>query len=199
MIQPDDLLAEHGTTFAEQAGITLRDKPSPLYQLLVLTTLLSAPISADVAAATARELFTAGWRTPARMRAATWQQRVDALGRGGYRRYDESTADYLEEGAARLEQELSGDLRRLRPGRDDDVTSLEKALQQFPRVGPTGAAIFCREVQAVWPGVRPYFDERVLEAAQALGYPQDPGRLAELVQPHQLVAFAAALERWSRS
>ena len=30
--------------------------------------------------AAARESFSAGWRTPERMRAATWQQRVDALG-----------------------------------------------------------------------------------------------------------------------
>ena len=37
------LLAEHGTTFAEQAGITLRDKPAPLFQLLVLATLVRDP------------------------------------------------------------------------------------------------------------------------------------------------------------
>ena len=42
----EELLAEHGRTYADQAGITLRDKPSPLYCLLVLATLSSAPISA---------------------------------------------------------------------------------------------------------------------------------------------------------
>jgi hypothetical protein len=93
------LLRQHGTTYAEAAGIPLADKPSPLYQLLVLTTLSSTRISADVAVTAARELFRAGWRTPERMRTATWQQRVDALGRGGYRRYDESTATKLADGA----------------------------------------------------------------------------------------------------
>lgn len=42
------LLDRFGQTSAEQAGIRLADKPSPLYQLLVLATLLSARISADI-------------------------------------------------------------------------------------------------------------------------------------------------------
>jgi hypothetical protein len=53
------LLDRYGWTFAEEAGITLADKPGPLYQLLVLSTLLSARISADIAIAAARELFAA--------------------------------------------------------------------------------------------------------------------------------------------
>ncbi|WP_262500262.1 hypothetical protein [Phycicoccus endophyticus] len=109
------LLEEHGRTLAREAGITLRDKPAPLFQLLVLTLLASTRISAGVAVATARELWAAGWRTPTRLLGSTWQERVDALGRGGYRRYDESTATRLEELCHRLEQDHGGDLRRLRP------------------------------------------------------------------------------------
>src|SRR3546814_16202363 len=58
----------------DEAGVTLRDEPSPLYQLLVLTTLSATRISAEIAVAAARELFAAGWRTPEKMREATWQQ-----------------------------------------------------------------------------------------------------------------------------
>ncbi|MEP7022314.1 MAG: hypothetical protein ABJB47_00555, partial [Actinomycetota bacterium] len=47
------LLDGYGQTYAEQAGIKLADRPSPLYQLLVAATLASAPISADIAAAAA--------------------------------------------------------------------------------------------------------------------------------------------------
>lgn len=75
------LLETRGTTYAEQAGITLADKPSPLYRLLVLATLLSTRIDAGIAVAAARELSAAGFRTPQQMLEATWQQRVDALGR----------------------------------------------------------------------------------------------------------------------
>jgi len=95
----EELLDRYGETYAKQAGIRLADKPSPLYQLLVLATLLSARISADVAVAAARELFAAGYRTPHRMRKASWQDRVDALGRDHYRRYDERTATMLGEAA----------------------------------------------------------------------------------------------------
>src|SRR5690625_6903099 len=91
-----DALLEHaGTSFAEEAGITMRDKPSPLWQLLVLSLLLSARIGSDIAVRSAREVN--AWRTPQRLLESTWQQRVDALGRGGYRRFDEKTATQLEQ------------------------------------------------------------------------------------------------------
>lgn len=107
------LLDRFGATSAEQAGIQLDDKPAPLYELLVLATLLSARISGDIAVAAAKELFDAGYGTPQRMRQASWQDRVDALGRGGYRRYDERTSTMLDEAATLLLDRWHGDLRQL--------------------------------------------------------------------------------------
>src|SRR5699024_3140331 len=106
------LLPAHGRTFAADASITLRDRPAPLWQLLVLSLLLSTRISSDIAVATARELFSAGWRTPGHLRESTWQERVDALGRGGYRRYDESTATRLDDPAAPPLARWTGDRPR---------------------------------------------------------------------------------------
>ena len=189
------LLDEHGRTFAAEAGITLRDKPSPLFRLLVLSLLASTRISADIAAATSRELSRAGWRTPQRMLDTTWQQRVDALGRGGYRRYDESTATRLEELCRRLLEEYHGDLRALRPGDDGDLTALREGVTGFTGIGPTGADIFCREVQAVWPQVAPFFDARSLAGAEASGLPTDPARLARLAPDGRVAELAAALTR----
>lgn len=186
------LLEEHGTTYAEDAGITLRDKPAPLYQLLVLTTLASTRISADIAVAAARELFKAGWRTPEKMAAATWQQRVDALGRGSYKRYDESTATKLEESAQQVMEEYGGDLRRLRPSGPEERDTLRSAIAGFPRIGPTGADIFVREIQELWP-VGPFFDQRALKGARTLGLPTDPERLAELAPKGKVAHLAAAL------
>jgi hypothetical protein len=181
------LLDRFGATYAHEAGITLRDKPAPLYQLLILATLLSTRIRADIAVAAARELYSAGLRTPRRMLDATWQERVDALGRGGYVRYDESTATRLGEGAQLLLDTWHGDLRRMR--------SPHREIQKFPGIAETGADIFCREVQAVWPRLRPFFDQRALAAAEHHGLPADPRRLAELVKPDQLANLAAALVR----
>ncbi len=156
----------HGTTFAEDAGITLKDKPAPLFQLLVLSLLLSARISSEIAVDAARELFHAGYRTPQRMRDATWQQRVDALGRGHYRRYDERTSTQLGEMAQLVLDEHRGDLRRIR---SSDPQEVERALQQVKGIGPAGAAIFCREVQGVWPELSPYVDDLAADGAQKLG------------------------------
>lgn len=188
------VLHEHRRTYAEQAGIRLADKPSPLFQLLVLSTLASTRIAADVAAAAAAELWDAGWRTPERMLASTWQERVDALGRGGYRRYDESTATSLAETCELLLDQHRGDLRRIRPtGKEGEVDALLDALQAFPRLGPVGASIFCREVQAVWPEVRPFFDDKALAGARAVGLPDDPGALGALVPGDEVAALASGL------
>jgi hypothetical protein len=191
-----ELLDRYGTTYAAEAGITLRDKPSPLYQLLVLTALLSTRIRADIAVTTAREVFHAGWKTPKAMRASTWQERVAALGRGGYKRYDESTARLLDEGAAVVLDGYGGDLRRMREAADGDERRLRALLTEVPRIGPTGSRIFCREVQGVWPEIRPFFDQRALKAAGEAGLPTDPDRLADLVAPDDLPRLAAALVRF---
>lgn len=191
------LLDQQGRTFSADAGITLADKPAPLYQLLVLATLLSTRISARIAVDAARELFTAGYRTAAAMGAASWQDRVDALGRGHYRRYDERTATMLGDGAELCQRRWGGDLRRLHAEAGDEPAALRRALTAFPGIGPTGADIFLREVQAVWPGLRPYLDNRVTDGAGRIGLPASPERLAALVGERDLPRFAAALVRVS--
>ena len=64
------LLKIAGTTYAEEAGIRLRDAPMPLFQLLVLCMLASKPIDATIAMQAARELFSAGLKTPQSVLAA---------------------------------------------------------------------------------------------------------------------------------
>lgn len=191
----NELLARHRQTYAEAAGIKLADKPSPLFQLLVLTMLSSTRISADIAVAAARELFKAGWRTPQKLRDAGWQQRVNALGRAGYRRYDESTSTKLDELAVMLIDDYGGDLRRIRPSSSQAAEDLAKTVATFPRIGPTGAKIFVREVQDIWPEVSPYFDGRAIKAAKRLGLPTDGRRLAKLAPQGRTAVLAAALVR----
>ena len=194
-----ELLRGHGRSYAAEAGIRLADKPAPLYQLLVLATLLSARISGDIAVAAARELFAAGYRTPRAMHTASWQDRVDALGRGHYRRYDERTATMLGDGAGLLLQRWHGDLRRLRAEAGGDTGRLTAGLTAFPGIGPTGADIFLREVQGVWPEVAPYLDKQVIAGARKAGLPTDPRALAALAGPAaELPRLAAALVRSSR-
>ena len=189
------LLQHAGITFAGDAGITLRDKPSPLWQLLVLSLLLSARISSDIAVRSAREISRAGWRTPQRLLESTWQQRVDALGRGGYRRFDEKTATQLEQLAQDVIDRWNGDLRRLRDDADD-TRGCERRLQEFVGIGPTGAAVFLREVQGVWPNIGPYADKLVTRGAQAVGSTTD--RLMDGIGDADRPRIAAACVRVAR-
>jgi endonuclease III len=189
------LLDDYGRTYAEEAGIALKDAPQPLYRLLVLSTLLSARIRAGVAVAAAKELSKAGMRDPKRMAEATWQQRVDALGRGGYRRYDERTATQLGDGARLVIERYGGDLRRLRERAHGDVAEIRRALQEFPGVGPAGADIYLREAQAVWPEAAPYLDAKALEGARRLGLPDSPAALMRLAGDTRPEVLAAALVR----
>lgn len=193
------LLERFGQTYAEQAGIRLADRPSPLYQLLVLATLLSARISGDVAVAAAKELFAAGYRTPQQMQQASWQDRVDALGRGHYRRYDERTSTMLGEAAALLLKRWGGDLRKLRDEAGGDPQQIHKLLTEFKGIGPVGADIFLREVQAVWRQVAPYVDARVARGAEKVGLPTSAHELFELADsPYELARLSSALVRVSR-
>ncbi|MFC4112465.1 hypothetical protein [Nonomuraea zeae] len=194
----DLLLDRYGRTFAGEAGIKLSDQPKPLYQLLVLATLLSARISARIAIAAAGELFAAGYATPRAMREASWQDRVDALGRGHYRRYDERTATMLGNGAELLIDRWKGDLRRLRDEAGGDAGRIRDLLTEFPGIGPTGADIFLREVQGVWPQVAPHLDQRVLAGAGRLGLPRQERSLAGLAHSNdELARLSAALVRVS--
>jgi len=189
-----------GRSYAEEAGIRLADRPAPLYQLLVLATVLSARISSGIAIRAARELFAAGYTTPRAMAEASWQDRVDALGRAHYKRYDERTSTMLGNGAELLLDRWGGDLRRLRDEAGGDAKRISALLQEFPGIGPSGADIFLREVQAVWPAVAPYLDDRVLKGARRIGLPGDAEALAGLVGPGKdLARLAAGLVRVSLS
>ncbi|MET9494128.1 endonuclease [Streptomyces sp. NPDC006552] len=190
-----ELLRGHGRTYAAEAGIDLKDTPQPLYRTLVLASLLSARIRASVAVASARALYDAGLRDPRRMADATWQRRVDALGEGGYRRYDERTATQLGDGARLVLDAWSGDLRTVRERAGGDADALRAELRRMPGLGPTGADIFLREVQDVWPEYAPFLDAKTLQGAERLGLPEDPAALIRLAGDTPRAEIAAALVR----
>lgn len=190
------LLERAGTTYAGEAGITLRDTPMPLFQLLVLCMLASKPIDAGIAVRAAAEVFHAGLRTPGAVRDARRQTMIDAFGRAGYARYDESSATRMVDIANAVLEHYRGDLRGLASSADQDTARAGALLQEFTGIGPTGADIFLREVQDTWTRVRPYFDERAVAAAHQLGLPTDPQALAALA-PQRVANLAAALVRVS--
>ncbi len=187
------LLKQAGTTYAQEAGIRLKDEPMPLFQLLTLCMLTSKPIDATIATRAARELFGAGLRTPQAVLKAERATMIRAFGRAHYVRYDESSATRLADTAAAVRDEYGGDLRKLATG---DVKATSRLIKQFKGIGDTGADIFLREIQDVWTWVRPYFDKRAVAAAKQLGLPATADELGRLA-PRENAKLAAALVRVS--
>jgi endonuclease III len=190
------LLKHAGSTYAGEAGITLKDTPKTLFQLLVLCMLASKPIDAQIAMRAAGELFQSGLRTPEAVLGARRDTIIKAFGRASYARYDESSADRLTEMATKVRDEYNGDLRNLAAQGDNDVEAVTQLLKKFKGIGDTGAQIFLREVQDVWPWVRPYFDDRAARAAGELGLPTGSDELGALA-PRSNAQLAAALVRVS--
>ncbi len=191
-----DLLHRYGRTFAQEVGIRLgRGGPGPLFQLLCASTLYGARISATIATAAARALIEAGWTTPARMAASSWEERTRVLNRSGYARYDESTSRRLGAMAEKLERDYGGDLRRLRREAGGEAREERRLLRRFTGVGEVSVDIFFRELQGVWPELYPFADSRALKAAAQLGLPRTAGGLAGLVPRGQLPTLVAALVR----
>jgi endonuclease III len=185
------LLEQHGRTFADEAGIGLKDTPSPLWQLLVLSILLSSRISAELAVRAAREV-TKAFRTPQAMVDATEHQVWEALDRGDYLRKDR-TASMLKDAAQHCVDRWDGDLRTLRDTATG-VDDMAELLREFKGIGEVGAEVFLREVQAVWD-IGPYAGARALDRAAAEGLPEDAEELAGLVDRADVPRLMAALVR----
>ena len=175
------ILNTHGQTYAQQAGIRLRDAPAPLFQLLCESLLLSTRIEAEKAVEATAALKQADLVTPRKMVEASWQQRVDVIKNHGYRRYDSRGSTQLGQTADLVLKRYYGDLRQLRAEAHHNVNEEKRLLQQFKGVGPVGAEIFLREVQGLWGEAYPFVDEKVTRAAKRLELPSDPRRLALLV------------------
>jgi hypothetical protein len=183
-----------GTTYAEQAGIRLRDTPAPLYRLLVLSLLLSTRIRADLAVDAARALIDDGMGTPDKMAAASWQdgRRAVPCALPPLRReHGDRAGRGRRAGAQRVRRRPAAAPHEA----DGDPKAVRELLTAFPRLGPVGADIFFREAQLVWPELRPTLDRKVLDGAWRLGLPTTAKKLAALIPDDELAVTAAALVR----
>jgi endonuclease III len=120
-----------------------------VFKWLIACQLFGERISQEVAAKTFKELDKAGYTKPKKLANADWQAVVDALGRGGYRRYDESTARELISIGQRLTKRYDGSMKKWHQhavGR----AAITKQVQEFKGVGPKAAEIFARELKGIW-------------------------------------------------
>ncbi|MDT3721869.1 DNA methylase [Pseudomonas oryzihabitans] len=142
------------TTSAADLGLTLAvDDESALFGWFLASYLFGKRISQTIAAQAWTVLYrTHGRDTPRKVLNLTWQQLVDYLGEGHYRRYDESTATRLLEVCRHLQEEYGGSFVRLRDA-SMDRADFERRLQTLKGVGPKTCEIFMREAgPLLFPG-----------------------------------------------
>ena len=119
------------------------------FRWLVACQLFGARISQQIAARTFAELDKAGLTSPRKLANADWQHVVDILGKGGYRRYDESTARELIAMGRDMVDRYGGSMKKLRES-THNTTELAAELQRFKGIGPTATSIFLRDMSSVW-------------------------------------------------
>ena len=135
---------------ADELGISLEGgSDGEVFRWLIACQLFGARISQDIAAKTWHELDQAGYLTPQKLAEADWQDLVDALGRGGYRRYDESTARELISIGKLMQDKYDGKVSKLPEGADTRKEMSER-VREFAGIGPTAAEIFLRDMAGVW-------------------------------------------------
>lgn len=174
-----------GEPYHLQLGINLKGKRSEeLFKWLVASFLFGARISEQIAARTFKQLERDGLLNPKRMISAGWSKLVESLDRGGYVRYDFSTADRLLLLSSELLRSYGGDLNRLHE-LAKGPEELERKLKEFKGVGEVTANIFLRELRGIWPKANPPLRPPAVEAARNLGLTRSKdgkGALEELLK-----------------
>lgn len=136
-------------TSASDLGIDVAQGDAEQFRWLAACLLFATRIKQELAAEAFRALDAERIVTPQQLAAADWQQVVNLLGQSNYKRYDESKARELIQLGHDVVERYDGLLSRLAEGADDR-RAVEKRLQEFQGIGPTGADIFLREVGPVW-------------------------------------------------
>jgi endonuclease III len=133
---------------ADDLGLKVEKKQKPLFKWFLASYLFGKRIQQNVARQTWEVFMAHGIDTPKKIAEQSWQQLVDLLGEGHYRRYDESTARNMIDMSRQLIHEYHGNLLNMYDDCDDDKDFV-KRLQRLKGVGPKTAEIFMREAQPV--------------------------------------------------
>jgi 3-methyladenine DNA glycosylase/8-oxoguanine DNA glycosylase len=131
---------------AKSLGIDVESgEDHELFKWFLASYLFGKRISQQIAANTYKVLVDQHHLdSPRKLGHKTWQQLVDLLGEGHYKRYDESTASRLLEVCKKLEHDYGGSLHKLH-AQAGSRGELRRRLLEFKGVGPKTAQIYLRE------------------------------------------------------
>jgi len=154
-------------SYPAELGLDLT-RPEGRFRWFLASILFAKRISAETAKKTYRRFEEEGLTTPEMILEVGWDCLVEVLDSGGYARYDFSTATNLLETMKAL-REKYGDLDRLHREAKDSA-DLERRLQEFKGIGPTGTNIFLRELRTVWEKAKPNPCKMAVDVGQKLDF-----------------------------
>lgn len=136
------------TITSQDLGIVIENKEKPLFQWFLASYLFGKRIQHKVAHQTWEVFMKHGIDTPKKIASQSWQQLVELLGEGHFRRHDESIARNLHEMSKELVRDYHGNLLNMYNDCDSDHEFMRR-LQKLKGVGPSVAEIFMREAQPI--------------------------------------------------
>jgi hypothetical protein len=191
------LVNKLGEPYSEMLGIDLHEGDPAYLKWFLAAFLYAKPIREESATKTFR-LFEANGLTSAQAIVdAGWDRLVEILDKGGYTRYDFSTADRLLAIFDHLQREYDGNFSSLY-FRSKDNRDLERRIRELGKgIGPVTVEIFLRDMQIVWPMADPAPTPRIREAMKELGI-RDLKKFAR-DNHFDIVHLETALHRYERN
>lgn len=138
---------------AADLGLHIERKEHVLFQWFLASYLFGKRIQQTVARQTWEVFMQQNVTSPKKIADHSWQQIVDLLGKGNYRRYDESTAKNMRDMAHELIRDYHGNLLNMFDDCSDEK-EFERRLMKLKGVGPKTTEIFMREARPVLVGAQ---------------------------------------------
>lgn len=193
---PAALIAKLGGRFSVELGIDLATGDSrEIFKWFLAAMIFGARISETIAVKTYREFEKEGITTAREILKRGWDAIVAVLDRGGYVRYDFSTATKLLAVSEALVMRYGGNLNALQAAALDP-RDLEVKLKGLGKgIGDVTTNIFLRELRGIWPKADSLPSELVMTAAKHLGLL--PERLTDKRRALELLRARWTKERGS--
>lgn len=153
---PKEIIEKNSKSYSEIFNFDLKKDPFPMF---LLSVLLGARISENIAIKTFNIFINKKILTPEKIIETGWDNLVKILDYGGYTRYDFKTASKLIEMSENIIK--MGGLKSIH-NNSKDFDDLIKNLKSLASgIGDITIGIFLREMVGIWEKARPYPSEYV--------------------------------------
>lgn len=191
------LIGDCGEPYPKMLGIDLEKGDDSWVKWLLASILYAKPIREESATKTFKAFEASGLVDARSIVDAGWDMLVSILDKGGYTRYDFSTADRLLEIFGSLLDDYGGSLQRLYDSSSDGRDIERRIMRLGKGIGPVTISIFLRDMQRVWTKARQEPTPGIKKSAEALGIKDIKAYAAK--HGFDEVELETALHRYSRA